>query len=80
MIEKHLNAELPFMATENILIERIANDKAFGMTKDEITAAMKPENFIGRAPQQTEELVEEFVKPIIEKYKDELGIKAEVNV
>lgn len=117
MIEKHLNAELPFMATENILmeavkrggdrqelhekirvhsmaageqvkvygrendlVERIANDKSFNMTKDEILAAMKAENFIGRAPEQTEELVEEFVKPIIEKYQNELGVKAEVNV
>lgn len=117
MIEKHLNAELPFMATENILmeavkrggdrqelhekirvhsmaageqvkvygrendlVERIANDKSFNMTKDEILAAMKAENFIGRAPEQTEELVKEFVKPIIEKYQNELGVKAEVNV
>ena len=117
MIEKHLNSELPFMATENILMEavkkggdrqdlhekirvhsmdagtqvkvygkendlvdRIAADEAFCLTKEEILSAMKAENFIGRAPQQTEEFINEFVKPITEKYRDELGVKAQVNV
>lgn len=117
MIEKHLLAELPFMATENImmaavkkggdrqdlhekirvhsmdagkvvkvegkendLIDRIAADPAFGMTKEEILAHMKPENFVGRAPKQVEEFVENEVKPIIERYKDELGISVEINV
>ena len=117
MIEKHLLAELPFMATENImmaavkkggdrqelhekirvhsmdagkvvkvegrendLIDRIAADSAFGMTKEEILSHMKPENYVGRAPKQVEEFVENEVKPIIDKYSDELGITVEINV
>lgn len=117
MIEKHLMAELPFMATENImmeavkrggdrqelhekirvhsmaagkivkqdggendLLERIANDPAFGVTLEQLKAIMKPELYVGRAPQQTEEFVENFIKPITEKYKDLLGMNVEIKV
>ena len=50
------------------------------MTKDEILAQMKPENFVGRAPKQVEEFIENEVKPIIERYKNELGMNVEINV
>ena len=117
MVEKHLMAELPFMATENImmeavkrggdrqelhekirvhsmaagkivkqdggendLLERIANDPAFGVTLEQLKAIMKPELYVGRAPQQTEEFVENFIKPITEKYKDLLGMNVEIKV
>lgn len=117
MIEKRLKSELPFMATENImmaavkkggdrqelherirdhsmeagkvvkveggendLLSRIAADSAFGLTLEEIEAEMKPENFVGRAPQQVEEMVRDYVTPVIEKYKDDLGITVEINV
>ena len=117
MIEKHLNEELPFMATENImmaavkkggdrqelherirvlsmeagkvvkvdggendLVDRIAADSMFSLTKEEILAEMKPEKFVGRAPEQVVEFIDAEVKPILEKYKDELGISVEINV
>ncbi len=117
VIRSRLMSELPFMATENILmdavkkggdrqalherirvhslaaadtvkmqggkndlIDRLANDPAFNMTKEEILATMEPENFIGRAPQQTADFLEETVKPILEANKDLLGIDVEINV
>ena len=117
MIEKHLNDELPFMATENILmeavkkggnrqtlheeirrhsmaagavvkvegkpndlVERIAADPMFSLTLDEIKAQLKPENFMGRAPQQVTEFIEGDVKPVLEKYKDLLGLEVEIKV
>lgn len=117
MIERHLNEELPFMATENImmaavkkggdrqelherirvlsmeagkvvkvdggendLVDRIAADSMFSLTKEEILAEMKPEKFVGRAPEQVVEFIDAEVKPILEKYKDELGISVEINV
>ena len=117
VIEAHLMRELPFMATENImmdavkaggdrqelherirqhsmaagrvvkeegkdndLLERIAADPAFGMTMDQLQAIMKPENFVGRAPEQTEEFISEYVKPVLDENKDILGMKAEINV
>lgn len=117
MIEKHLMDELPFMATENILmacvkkggdrqelhesirrhsiataeriklhgepndlIERLAGDEAISMTKEEIMDILKPENFIGRASGQVEEFIRLEVQPVLEKYRSDIGLKAEINV
>lgn len=117
MIEKHIMAELPFMATEyiimecvknggnrqelherirvhsmeagksvkvegkdNDLIERILNDKYFNLDKDRLLEILSPKNFIGFAPEQTEEFVNIEVKPVLERYKDRLGMKAVLRV
>lgn len=117
MIEKHLRDELPFMATENImmeavkkggdrqelheririhsmaagrvvkaegdkndLLERIAADENFGVTLDELNALMNPSDFVGRAPQQTQEFVEDEINPILEKYSDLLGVEVDIKV
>ncbi len=65
---------------ENNLAELIAADPAFGLTLDEIKAVMKPENYVGRAPQQVEDFLAEYVKPMLEKNKDLLGVEVEINV
>ena len=65
---------------DNDLLERIAADPAFGMTIEQLRAIMKPENFVGRAPQQTEEYIDEYIRPVLEANKDILGMKAEINV
>ena len=117
VIEKHFMAEIPFMATENImmdavknggnrqelhekireysmlageqvkkygrendLVDRIAADPDFGMTKEEIVSILEPKNFVGRAPEQTREFLAEVVQPILDENKDILGVTAEINV
>ncbi len=50
------------------------------MTKEEILAVMKPENFVGRAPQQTADFLAETVQPILNENQDLLGIDVEINV
>ncbi len=65
---------------ENDLPERIANDPAFKITKEEIEALLIPENYVGRAPEQTEEFLAEFIRPLLEKNKELLGEKAELSV
>lgn len=117
MIEQRLMSELPFMATENImmdavkyrggdrqalherirvhsmeagkqvknggkndLVDRIAADEAFGMTKEEIIAILKPENFVGLAPVQVDDFLNNEIKPALEKYNSDLGLTAEINV
>ena len=101
VIERHLREELPFMATENImmdavkrggdrqalherirvhsvaagkvvkeeggqndLVDRIAADPAFGLTKEEILAHMDPKAYIGRCEAQVEEFSALVVDPI----------------
>jgi adenylosuccinate lyase len=65
---------------ENDLLERIAADPSFGMTMEQLESIMDPKNFVGRAPQQTEEFITEVINPILEENKEMLGIKAEINV
>lgn len=65
---------------ENNLAELIAGDPEFGLTLEEINAVMKPENFVGRAPQQVEDFLKDYVEPVLEKNKDLLGIEVEINV
>ncbi len=117
VIEKHLMAELPFMATENImmdavkaggdrqelhekirtlsmeagrnvkekgldnnLLELIAADPEFGLTLEELQQCMEPSRYVGRAPKQVEEFLEEVVQPILEENQELLGITAQINV
>jgi adenylosuccinate lyase len=118
VIEQRLRKELPFMATENImmdavkkrgadrqqlhekirehsmaasrvvkveggendLLERIAADEAFGVTLEELEKILKPENYTGRAKEQTEDFLNECIKPVLEKYADVKSDKPEINV
>ena len=118
VIEQRLRKELPFMATENImmdavkkkgadrqqlherirvhsmaaskvikeeggendLLERIANDEAFGVTLEELENILQPEKYTGRAKEQTEDFLNDFVNPVLEKYKDIKSDKPEINV
>ena len=117
VIKSHVENELPFMATENILmkavkkggdrqelhehirihsmaaaqrvkgeglnndlIERIINDNSFGLSKEEILEAINPLKFVGRAPGQVLEFIEECVEQILRENIDALDIKGEVNV
>lgn len=117
MIEKHIMAELPFMATEyiimegvkrggdrqelhelirvhsmeagkqvkvegleNDLIERILNDDSFDIDREKLMEILDPKNFIGFAPQQVVDFLENEVNPILEKNKDLLGMDTDLKV
>lgn len=106
VIEKHVLDELPFMATENImmeavkrggdrqelherirvhsmeagkqvkvyglkndLVDRIANDPMFGLSREEILNVMEPSNYIGRSAEQVTEFIENEVSPKIRNAK-----------
>ncbi len=68
------------LGLENDLIERILADPDFKITREEIDAILMPENFTGRSSQQTEEFVNNLIKPILEANKDIIGEKAELTV
>lgn len=63
----------------NDLIDRIAADPAFPLTKEEIEAELDPSLYIGRCPSQVEEFNEQVIKPILERYCGE-EIACELNV
>ena len=41
---------------------------------------MDPAKYVGRSPRQVEVYLRDEVKPVLEKNKDIIGIKAEINV
>jgi adenylosuccinate lyase len=104
MIERRIREELPFMATENIimagvknggdrqelherirvhsmeagkkikmeggkndLLDRIAGDSLFGLTREAIDRLLKLEDFIGRAPQQVREFISGHIDPVLKR-------------
>ena len=50
------------------------------MSKEEILAVIDPIKFVGRAPSQVVEFIDEYVNPIIEDNKEALEIKSEITV
>ena len=110
VIARHVAEELPFMASENImmdavkrggdrqelherirvlsqeagyhvkelglsnnLIDLMAGDPAFGMTREELSVHLDPSSYIGRCPEQVEEFLAERVTPVLQKYAGALS-------
>ena len=104
VIARHLNEELPFMVTENIimaavkrggdrqeihekirvhsmeaakqvklegkpndLLDRIAADPQFRMSRSAIDALLTVKDFIGRAPEQTREFIAGTIDPLLDR-------------
>ena len=118
IIAKNLENEIPFMATENILmycvahkggdrqvlheairrhsveatkaiklegadndlLDRIANDPVFHLSKEEISGIVDVNAFTGRAEKQVEEYLAEVVDPLLERNADAIGKAGEVTV
>lgn len=110
VIARHIAQELPFMATENIimamvqaggdrqvchekirvlsheagaqvkqhgkdndLIERVKKDSYFAPILSQLDKILDASTFIGRAPEQVTEFIEEEVNPVLNKYKQSLA-------
>ncbi|HEY2026021.1 MAG TPA: adenylosuccinate lyase [Gemmatimonadaceae bacterium] len=52
-------------AEHNDLLDRIAADETFAVTRDELERATDPKRFVGRAPEQVDEFLEEVVGPLL---------------
>ena len=65
---------------ENDLVDRIAADPIFMITKEEIESVLLPENYTGRSAQQVESFINECIKPVLDANKDVLGEKSELSV
>ena len=65
---------------KNDLIERVLADPAFCLTEAEVQELLKPEDFIGRAPAQVEEYLDEVVRPVLRQNASLLGETAQLSV
>jgi adenylosuccinate lyase len=50
------------------LLERIAADPAFGMTLEELEDMVDPRRFVGRAPEQVDRFLTDWVDPVLTRY------------
>ena len=62
------------------MLELIAADPAFGLSLEELKASMEPSRYVGRAPRQVEEFLDEVIRPVLEENKEVLGMRAEILV
>lgn len=106
VIQRHIDQELPFMATENILmqcvkrggdrqelherirrhsveaakrvkeqgqendlLQRIAADGAFQLSADELAGLLNVSDFVGRAPQQVDDFLQDVAQEKLKPYK-----------
>ncbi|MCI8511733.1 MAG: adenylosuccinate lyase, partial [Lachnospiraceae bacterium] len=65
---------------ENNLLELIAADPSFNLTLEELQKTMDPAKYVGRAPEQVEEFLNETIRPILEANRELLGMKAQIHV
>lgn len=61
-------AKVKLEGGENDLIARIADDPAFPLTREEITAQLNPAQYTGRSASQVEEFLSSAVHPLLERY------------
>lgn len=117
VIRARVMAELPFMATETILmkavkkggdrqelherlrrhavaaaaqvkeeglpndmIRRVEADPAFGLSREEIEAELRPEAFTGRSAHQVEEFLETVIAPVLAAHPEAAAQHAELSV
>ena len=64
----------------NDMIARVEADPAFGLTREEIESELQPESFTGRAPQQVEEYLDSYIRPLLAANPDDIGLTAELSV
>ena len=72
-------AKVKLEGGQNDLIDRISNDKKIPLNKEEILSHLNPSKYIGRSVEQVSEFIENYAKPIIDKYCSE-EIVTELNV
>ncbi len=65
---------------ENNLLELIAADPAFHLSLEELRSGMDPSRYVGRAPLQTEQFLEDVVRPLLKENQKLLGMTAEITV
>jgi adenylosuccinate lyase len=67
-------------APRNDLLDRLAADGAFAVSLEELKSALEPSRYVGRAPQQVDEFLEEVVGPALARSDVAVPEREEVHV
>ncbi len=62
------------------LFARVAADEALGVSAAELEEMARPEQLVGRAPEQVDDFLERHVAPVLQRYRDAGRGAAEVRV
>ncbi|MGN0696620.1 MAG: adenylosuccinate lyase [Oscillospiraceae bacterium] len=65
---------------DNNLIDLILEDDLFDLTREEIEKNLVPENYTGRCPEQVDEFLNEYVRPLLGANPDSTHETAEISV
>ncbi len=65
---------------DNDLLKRVIADDKIPLSEKDIERILNPKEFIGRAPEQTVEFIENEIDPLISRYKTNKNFEGIVNV
>ena len=80
MLSQEAGAQVKQHGKDNDLVERIKKDPYFAPILGQLNDLLDPRTFVGRAPEQVVEFLEEEVQPVLENYQGLLGGSVELNI
>ncbi|KAL6254685.1 hypothetical protein P5V15_013992 [Pogonomyrmex californicus] len=80
VLAQQAGAQVKQHGLDNDLVERIMNDSYFTPILSQLDDLLEPSTFIGRAPEQVDEFLEEEVYPVLKHYEGLESGKVELNI
>ena len=80
VLSHEAGAQVKQHGLDNDLVDRIKRDPYFAPIINQLEDLLNPSTFVGRAPAQVVEFLEEEVYPILEAYKGQLGGHVELSI
>ncbi|XP_034180682.1 adenylosuccinate lyase isoform X1 [Osmia lignaria lignaria] len=80
VLSQEAGAQVKQHGLDNDLVERIRKDPYFKPILNQLKELLDPRTFVGRAPEQVTEFLQEEVHPVLENYKELLGGTVELNI
>lgn len=60
----------------NNLIDLLADDPMFGLSREELLVHMEPSRYIGRCPEQVTDFLNDYVRPVLDAHRSALADEA----
>jgi len=79
-LSQEAGAQVKQHGLDNDLVDRIRKDPYFAPIYSQLDALLDPSTFVGRAPEQVIEFLEEEVYPMLKNYKNLESGKVELDI